>query len=886
MKNGGGMRACAGRERGAGQASVTPGKARGLSVWRVRFAALLVATCGLQAQANQLPTASSGGTAAADTVVTKTYPSALTYTLTLSGGNSAPFRFDGQEGLNDSGNAVSAYYSPGIAVGAANSATRVRVYGPCAVPSGGGVCTNRGTVTITFSQPVTNAVLHVAGFGGESNNLDHSPIFRLTSPASGVTLSSVGSPSNMNITTTSFTSGPLNGESNCNAAGTGAGCGSIRVNGTVTTLVFAVDLRAQGSLDSSRYDTIGITATVDEDFSDAPTTSFNTAQAPSHIVGNLRLGAALDADHVGVTNSITSPFPVAANADNNGGNGDGVDEDAIGTFPALTSASTGYSLTVPISGASKAGIVCGWIDFDRSNAFVVGERACTSFASGATSVVLSWTGLSGLTPGQNYVRLRAGYTTSQIQTADGRGYADSGEVEDYRLTISVPLTVAKTWVGATINDAATLSVSGTPAPALPPAPAIAPLSAVANSANETDTATGAYGVVRGNTYTVTEAFSVGAAANYTKSLSCTGNTGTGAALSYTANALSGTVTIGSTANNVVCTFTNTARPRVTISKVSLGGVGTFAFTGSNGIAAQNITTTVAGTAVSGATQFLTTAGTQTTVTEGVPPAGYALTGIACTGLPASGTATPNLSTRTVTLNAAATVAGANVTCTFTNTRIPILRLQKSLPNGRVQDTDQFTLSMSGPNAPAAVTTAGSGSTATGTLTHANATAGSAYTLSEAAAGTTVPAQYTSSYACTNARAGGQTPTGSGTSFSVTPVAGDDLTCTFANSARLTDIAIVKSASAPTVASGQTVQFTLLVSNNGALAANGTQVVDLPTPGLSCSTVTCTANGGAVCPASPTIGALQTAPGLTIPTLPSGGAASFLVTCNVTASGTL
>lgn len=147
MKNGGGKHARAGRERGACQASVTLGTARGRWVWRVRFAALLVASCGLQAHANQLPTASSGGTAATDTVVTKIYPSALTYTLTLSGGNSAPFRFDGQGGLNQSGNAVSTYYSPGIAVGAANSATRIRVYGPC-VPSSG-VCLNRGTVTFT-----------------------------------------------------------------------------------------------------------------------------------------------------------------------------------------------------------------------------------------------------------------------------------------------------------------------------------------------------------------------------------------------------------------------------------------------------------------------------------------------------------------------------------------------------------------------------------------------------------------------------------------------------------------------------------------------------------------------------------------------------------------
>ena len=57
-----------------------------------------------------------------------------------------------------------------------------------------------------------------------------------------------------------------------------------------------------------------------------------------------------------------------------------------------------------------------------------------------------------------------------------------------------------------------------------------------------------------------------------------------------------TVTIGSTANNVVCTFTNTARPRVTISKVSLGGVGTFAIQLAKHLGATVATTASAGNA--------------------------------------------------------------------------------------------------------------------------------------------------------------------------------------------------------------------------------------------------------------------------------------------------
>ncbi len=104
-----------------------------------------------------------------------------------------------------------------------------------------------------------------------------------------------------------------------------------------------------------------------------------------------------------------------------------------------------------------------------------------------------------------------------------------------------------------------------------------------------------------------------------------------------------------------------------MTKVSNGGVGTFSFTGSNGFAPQNITTVTAGVGVPGTTQTLTAAGVLTTITESAPPAGYTLASIACTGLGTDGTATPVIGTRSVTLDAAATAAGAAVACTFNNT---------------------------------------------------------------------------------------------------------------------------------------------------------------------------------------------------------------------------
>ena len=143
--------------------------------------------------------------------------------------------------------------------------------------------------------------------------------------------------------------------------------------------------------------------------------------------------------------------------------------------------------------------------------------------------------------------------------------------------------------------------------------------------------------------------------------------GSGASLSGRALAAGGTVTTDSNAISVPAACTpSAALPVIRVTKISNGGVGTFAFSGTNGFANQSITTVASGTGVSGATQTLTTAGVSTTITEAAPPTGYTLASISCTGLGAGGTQANNLPTRTVTLDAAATAAGAAIACTFTN----------------------------------------------------------------------------------------------------------------------------------------------------------------------------------------------------------------------------
>lgn len=142
--------------------------------------------------------------------------------------------------------------------------------------------------------------------------------------------------------------------------------------------------------------------------------------------------------------------------------------------------------------------------------------------------------------------------------------------------------------------------------------------------------------------------------------------GAGATLSGRALTSGGTVTTSANAISLPGVCAAPTVPSITVSKISNGGVGTFGFSGSNGFANQSITTLASGSAVAGATQTLTAAGVSTSITEAAPPLGYTLASISCTGLGSGGTQTNDLLTRTVTLDAAATAAGAAIACTFTN----------------------------------------------------------------------------------------------------------------------------------------------------------------------------------------------------------------------------
>ncbi|PIF77781.1 hypothetical protein CLU95_4960 [Variovorax sp. 54] len=191
----------------------------------------------------------------------------------------------------------------------------------------------------------------------------------------------------------------------------------------------------------------------------------------------------------------------------------------------------------------------------------------------------------------------------------------------------------------------------------------------------------------GNTITFpAETMPTGTLANYTTVLSCTADGGA------TANALSGTngqagntlvIGAGDAGKAIACTYSNNRLPTVQIRKQALGGTGTFAFSGTNGFGADSINVSVSGSTVVGTIKTLTTANTQTVLTEVAAsmPGGFAFSGATCTGLAGGASAAVDLVAGTVTLPAAGLTNGTAVVCTFTNTLAAIVSGRVFLDNG-------------------------------------------------------------------------------------------------------------------------------------------------------------------------------------------------------------
>jgi len=500
------------------------------------------------------------------------------------------------------------------------------------------------------------------------------------------------------------------------------------------------------------------------DVGDAPVSYGN----PTHTIAGIRLGATVDAD-AALLNTATATGDDTDNTD---------DEDGVTLTPLLP---VGETTVVPVSIQNASGFLNVWFDWNGDGDFAdAGEQMVANQAVAVGTVNLNIAVPATALIGPTFARFRVCTNNTALDNCNTpRNTVQSGEVEDYRFTVSRKLILRKTTLGG---------------------------------------AGGPFGF----------------------------------------------------------TLTNTAQTTGTVTTATAG-----------------VPVTVDGDTASAATlaYAIVSPTTAVTIAESSLPAGFALSAATCVN---AGSATVgSLAGNTYTLTGAEIAASSEFTCTFTNERQPRLRLQKALSNGRFAPADQFSLNIAGPGGPATVVTTGSGSTSTGIATLDPGSVGAVYTVSETAASGANLANYTTTYACTNALAGGQAPSGTGTSFAVTAVAGDDLLCTFTNvRGALADLSLTKTntpgvngdADQPgdTLPSGTSTSYTLTVRNAGPDAGNGAVVADVPVSGLTCGTASCTAAGGASCPSATgaALYAAITGGGAVIPLLPAGGSVVIVVGCTV------
>ncbi|NJK39212.1 MAG: tandem-95 repeat protein [Oscillatoriales cyanobacterium RM2_1_1] len=218
----------------------------------------------------------------------------------------------------------------------------------------------------------------------------------------------------------------------------------------IPTISFTV-----GDFGDNNYDLdIGFTQ-IQLDFGDAPN-AFGTLLAnngPRHtIIAGLQIGAvAPDNDTDGFGDGLEDTANPGTEDDTKGTAPD--DEDTFTTLPALAVGSTTYTLSVPVTNTlGSAANLVGWIDFDGSGTFEIGEAATVAVPDGTngTTVDLTWNTIPALTQGDTFARLRLSTDTILPPV----GAASNGEVEDYPLSIVQPLDFgdAPTTYGTLLAD--------------------------------------------------------------------------------------------------------------------------------------------------------------------------------------------------------------------------------------------------------------------------------------------------------------------------------------------------------------------------------------------------------------------------------------------------
>jgi uncharacterized repeat protein (TIGR01451 family) len=307
--------------------------------------------------------------------------------------------------------------------------------------------------------------------------------------------------------------------------------------------------------------------------------------------------------------------------------------------------------------------------------------------------------------------------------------------------------------------------------------------------------------------------------DYTSALACV-NAANGDVTVSPNNNTSGSITVAA-GDKITCTITNTRKPRLKVVKATVPttDAGKFDFT----IGGTGFNNAGAGYGNGEGTAFQTLGIGNVAISE-VGHTGTTLTNYT------SALACVNAANQAVTVNpnggtsgTVALAAGDQITCTFTNTRKPQVKLVKDLvPNA---DAGRFDLTIAG-------TTFNNGGGGFGDLENTGfqtVTAGSV-AISETGHGATTLSEYTSTLACVNASNQAVTVSPNNkTSGTITTAAGDQITCTFTNN-HVPKLSITKTPDPNTagyaVSPGGTATFTVTVANaSDAGAANDVVLTD-------------------------------------------------------------
>jgi uncharacterized repeat protein (TIGR01451 family) len=438
---------------------------------------------------------------------------------------------------------------------------------------------------------------------------------------------------------------------------------------------------------------------------------------------------------------------------------------------------------------------------------VSGAGTVTNAAVTAGTYVLSETNLAGYAPGA-WNCTSGTLTGSSLVLSVGQTATCTINNNDIAPVLTLVKTVTDTSGGPSTIGAFILSATGPTS-----------ISGV----------TGAPSVTNANVSAGSYGLSEAGPAGYTPGAwSCTSGTLTGSSL---------VLSVGQTAT---CTINNIKLPTLTIRKISNGGTGAFGFSGSNGVTTQTITTTTAGGTFNGALMTLTAQDTVTTITETMPATFWQIQNASCTGMGTGGTA--NLVGNVLTLNAAATAAGRNIVCTFTNSRRPTVSVQK-ITTGAAGGAFSFAdTNLTG-------TVANITTTATATATPATATrliattTGTAVTLTETSPLTFVTAGVTCNDA-NSAVSGNTNPVATSLNGAVTIPntavrVGADINCVFTNAQAAPQLTVLKTASVASVSTaGTVVNYSIAVTNSGNTVLNNIGVSD------PLGTVNCPSSGAA------------------------------------------